>query len=100
MASKVTKSTKSTGVAKAAKGKPIKPAFFKNKGATPSKARAATASKTKGTTASKTKGGSDELVAKKAPAFTLPDQDGTPVSLASLTARGNVVLYFYPKDMT
>jgi peroxiredoxin Q/BCP len=92
MASKVTKYTKSTGVAKAAKGKPIKPAFFKNKGATPSKARAATASKTKG--------GSDELVGKKAPAFTLPDQDGTPVSLASLTARGNVVLYFYPKDMT
>jgi peroxiredoxin Q/BCP len=40
------------------------------------------------------------LVGKKTPAFTLPDQDGKPVSLASLTARGPVVLYFYPKDMT
>ena len=40
------------------------------------------------------------LVGKKAPAFTLPDQDGKVVSLASLTARGPVVLYFYPKDMT
>ena len=40
------------------------------------------------------------LVGRKAPAFTLPDQDGKPVSLASLTARGPVVLYFYPKDMT
>ena len=46
--------------------------------------------------------GSDSLslVGKKAPAFTLPDQDGKPVSLASLTARGPVVLYFYPKDST
>ena len=35
----------------------------------------------------------------KAPDFTLPDQDGNPVSLAGL--RGTtVVLYFYPKDDT
>jgi peroxiredoxin len=40
------------------------------------------------------------LVGKKAPAFTLPDQDGKPVSLASLVAKGPVVLYFYPKDST
>jgi thioredoxin-dependent peroxiredoxin len=40
------------------------------------------------------------LEGRRAPAFVLPDQDGTPVSLASLTARGAVVLYFYPKDMT
>jgi peroxiredoxin Q/BCP len=34
-----------------------------------------------------------------APAFTLPSQDGTPVSLADF--RGHwVVLYFYPKDFT
>ncbi len=34
-----------------------------------------------------------------APGFTLPSQDGTPVSLSSL--RGHwVVLYFYPKDGT
>ncbi len=34
-----------------------------------------------------------------APAFTLPDQDGTRVSLRSLRGRP-VVLYFYPKDDT
>jgi thioredoxin-dependent peroxiredoxin len=38
-------------------------------------------------------------VGQTAPAFTLPSQDGTPVSLDSY--RGSwVVLYFYPKDMT
>jgi peroxiredoxin Q/BCP len=34
-----------------------------------------------------------------APAFTLPDQDGRPVSLADLRGR-RVVLYFYPQAMT
>ena len=34
-----------------------------------------------------------------APAFTLPDQDGTPVSLGDLAGR-TVVLYFYPKADT
>lgn len=34
-----------------------------------------------------------------APDFTLPDQDGNPVSLASLRGR-NVVLVFYPGDDT
>ena len=34
-----------------------------------------------------------------APNFTLPSQDGTPVSLASYRGKW-VVLYFYPKDMT
>ncbi len=38
-------------------------------------------------------------VGKPAPPFTLPDQDGTPVSLADLAGRW-VVLYFYPKDDT
>jgi thioredoxin-dependent peroxiredoxin len=33
----------------------------------------------------------------KAPAFTLPSQDGTPVSLADYRGKW-VVLYFYPKD--
>jgi peroxiredoxin Q/BCP len=58
------------------------------------KAPSAAAKKAKSTT------GDAGLMGKKAPAFTLPDQDGKPVSLASLTARGPVVLYFYPKDMT
>ena len=34
-----------------------------------------------------------------APAFTLPDQDGQPVSLADFSGK-KVVLYFYPKDNT
>jgi thioredoxin-dependent peroxiredoxin len=34
-----------------------------------------------------------------APEFTLPDQDGSPVSLASLRGK-RVVLFFYPKAMT
>ncbi len=38
-------------------------------------------------------------VGSKAPAFTLPDQDGKPVSLSELAGRW-VVLYFYPKDDT
>jgi peroxiredoxin Q/BCP len=36
---------------------------------------------------------------KKAPAFTLPDQSGKPVSLKDFEGR-TVVLYFYPKDDT
>ncbi len=34
-----------------------------------------------------------------APTFSLPSQDGTPVSLESMKGKW-VVLYFYPKDMT
>ena len=37
---------------------------------------------------------------ESAPNFELPDQSGSPVSLSGLTARGDVVLYFYPRDMT
>ncbi|MGH7841515.1 MAG: thioredoxin-dependent thiol peroxidase [Candidatus Binataceae bacterium] len=40
------------------------------------------------------------LEGKAAPAFTLFDESGDPVALRELTAKGNVVLYFYPKDMT
>jgi thioredoxin-dependent peroxiredoxin len=39
------------------------------------------------------------LVGRKAPAFSLPDQDGRPVSPRSLAGKW-VVLYFYPKDDT
>ncbi len=38
-------------------------------------------------------------VGSKAPAFTLPDQDGRPVSLSDFAGK-KVVLYFYPKDAT
>ena len=38
-------------------------------------------------------------VGTKAPAFTLPDQNGTMVSLSDFAGK-KVVLYFYPKDNT
>ena len=38
-------------------------------------------------------------VGQTAPAFTLPDQDGNPVSLSDFAGR-TVVLYFYPKADT
>ena len=39
------------------------------------------------------------VVGKKAPAFSLPNQDGETVKLAGLKGRW-VVLYFYPRDNT
>lgn len=39
------------------------------------------------------------LEGKKAPAITLPDQNGKKVSLKDFKGK-KVVLYFYPKDMT
>lgn len=41
-----------------------------------------------------------DLEGRKAPAFELPDAEGTIVALKDLLTRGNLVLYFYPKDMT
>jgi len=38
-------------------------------------------------------------VGQKAPAFTLPSQEGTPISLKQYRGKW-VVLYFYPRDMT
>ncbi len=40
------------------------------------------------------------LEGKKAPAFEVVDEIGNKVTLKSLLASGNLVLYFYPKDMT
>lgn len=40
-----------------------------------------------------------ELLNKKAPAFSLPDQTGTTHSLVEYKGKW-IVLYFYPKDMT
>jgi peroxiredoxin Q/BCP len=37
---------------------------------------------------------------KPAPDFELPDGAGHAVKLRDLTAKGNLVIYFYPKDMT
>ena len=39
-------------------------------------------------------------VGDKAPDFTLRSQDGEVVTLSGLASRGNVVVYFYPKDNT
>lgn len=41
-----------------------------------------------------------QLQAKKAPAFELPDANGQMRSLAHLIGGKNLVLYFYPRDMT
>lgn len=38
-------------------------------------------------------------IGTKAPAFTLPDQNGEPRSLSDYSGQ-KVILYFYPKDMT
>jgi peroxiredoxin Q/BCP len=36
----------------------------------------------------------------RAPAFSLPDADGNPVTLEGLLAGGPLILYFYPADFT
>ncbi len=41
-----------------------------------------------------------EMEGRKAPDFALPDSDGSIVSLNELVSRANLVLYFYPKDLT
>jgi len=40
------------------------------------------------------------LEGAKAPQFELPDASGSKVSLKDLLGKKNLVLYFYPKDMT
>src|SRR3984957_15857953 len=46
------------------------------------------------------KSASAALEGKKAPAFDLFDADGKSVALKDLIRANNLVLYFYPKDMT
>ncbi|HVN27944.1 MAG TPA: thioredoxin-dependent thiol peroxidase [Candidatus Binataceae bacterium] len=43
---------------------------------------------------------SASLEGHKAPLFELPDQTETKVSLKDLLGKKNLILYFYPKDMT
>ena len=60
-----------------------------------------TAAKTPKKPASATsKSASAALEGKKAPAFELFDADGKSVALRDLIGSNNLVLYFYPKDMT
>ena len=42
----------------------------------------------------------DLQVNQPAPDFTVPNQEGKPVSLADFRGKKHVVLYFYPKDDT
>ena len=53
-----------------------------------------------GITKAAVKGIVHEMEGRKAPPFELPDGGGKTVSLKELLGRGNLVLYFYPKDMT
>lgn len=39
-------------------------------------------------------------VGQTAPTFTLPSEDGSPISLSQYKGKNWVVLYFYPKDMS
>ncbi len=46
------------------------------------------------------KSASGALQGKKAPAFALSDANGKTVALKDLIGSNNLVLYFYPRDMT
>lgn len=65
------------------------------------KAKAKTSPKpAKRSVAGAAQGASASLEGRKAPAFSLPDADGKIVALKDLIGAKNLVLYFYPKDMT
>ena len=55
-------------------------------------------SKTKPTQAKA--GAASSLEGSKAPAFELPDETGQKLALKDLIGKKNLILYFYPKDMT
>lgn len=107
-ASKSKTSAKPTAKATPAKAKAAAPA--KAKTAAPAKAKTAAPTKAKTAPPAKaktTKGSSAPApvtrpapaVGSAAPAFSLPADDGSTVTLADLRGK-NVVLYFYPKDDT
>ncbi len=73
------------------------PTSKKTTAKTPKKPATA-AAKAGGSVASKS--ASAALEGKKAPAFALSDADRTTVALKDLIGSNNLVLYFYPKDMT
>src|SRR5271166_5602042 len=54
----------------------------------------------KKSTSAPAKSASAALEGKKAPAFELFDADGKTVALKDLIGANNLVLYFYPRDMT
>src|SRR5579872_3420111 len=58
----------------------------------------ASADKTKSPISDKSAGAI--LEGSKAPQFELSDATGAKVSLKDLTGKKNLILYFYPKDMT
>ncbi|HEY6420219.1 MAG TPA: thioredoxin-dependent thiol peroxidase [Candidatus Binataceae bacterium] len=66
----------------------------------PSGKISATKSAKKPAVASPSASASTAFTGKKAPAFELSDRSGKTVSLKDLVGRKNLVLYFYPKDMT
>ena len=45
-------------------------------------------------------GSEPSLEGMKAPAFALPDESGKTVALKDIVGKKNLILYFYPKDMT
>lgn len=64
-----------------------------------SKSRTSTATTKKAGAAAPRKAGAS-MEGKKAPAFELADANGETVRLKDLLGRNNLVLYFYPRDMT
>ncbi len=50
--------------------------------------------------ATRASGAAARLEGAKAPLFELPDETGKTVALKDLIGKKNLILYFYPKDMT
>ena len=68
---------------------------------TPGTKSATTSKSSRAAMASAAKSGASvALEGKKAPDFELPDREGNTVALKELIGERNLVLYFYPRDMT